>query len=170
MRTADLAAVAFVQRECFPPPLLEGEAIYAVRLANCPDTSWVIDDEYGVCAYLVGYRSTLGKIAALGGAFAHVAEADCLYLHDLSVTKRARGQGLPARLLEHAADHARARRLASLALTAVLDTPDYWRRHGFETFTELDLHESATLAAYGVPALYMTRAVSPSRMAAPLQS
>ena len=160
MCTADLPAVTSIQRACYPTPLLEAAATYAGRLANCPDTSWVAADTQGVCGYLVGYHSRLGQVAALDGLYHHAAIPDCLYLHDMAVHPRVRGQGVAQLLLAEAQTHTHRQGFAVMALTAVLDTPSYWRRRGFEDFAALDAAARTTLGGYGVPARYLVRRIA----------
>ncbi|MFT3906929.1 MAG: GNAT family N-acetyltransferase [Steroidobacteraceae bacterium] len=157
MCTADLPAVTSIQQACYPTALREAVATCAGRLANCPDTSWVAADAQGVCGYLDGYRSRLGQVAALDGLYHHAAVADCLYLHDLAVHPRVRSQGVAQSLLAAAELHAHRQGLGVMALTAVLDTPAYWHRRGFEDCAALAANAQATLEGYGVPARYLVR-------------
>lgn len=156
MRTADLGAVAEIQAQCYPPQMNEAPGLLAARLAACPDTAWVavdvVTDAPG--AYLVGYRTLLGKVSPLGSDFAHHARPDGLYLHDLAIGPALRGQGVAQRLVDHARAQAAGWGLAGLALVSVNDTVAFWRGQGFET-APVTPQGQAALDTYWGTAVYM---------------
>ena len=105
-------------------------------------------------AYLVGYRTLLGEVSPLGAAFAHHAQADGLYLHDLAIGRALRGRGVAQSLVAHARAQAQAWRLAGLALVSVNDTVAFWQGQGFAV-AEVTSQGQAALATYTGRAVYM---------------
>jgi len=156
----DIASVVRIQSDCYLPGNLESEAVIRARLASAPDTAWVAEVDDAVCAYLVGYRSGLGQVGALGDGFEPAKAPDCLYLHDLAVGPQARGLGLGPRLVAHALSQARREGLAWAALVSVQGSQDFWRQRGFAASQLDDPVQALALSTYvGEPACYMTQAV-----------
>lgn len=156
MRPGDLQAIAEIQAQCYPPEMNEPPDLLAARLAACPDTAWVAVDAAtgGPGAYLVGYRTLLGKVSPLGAAFEHHAQPDGLYLHDLAIGRALRGQGVAQTLVAHAREQASRRALAGLALVSVNDTVAFWRGQGFEV-AHVSPEGQAALGTYWGTAVYM---------------
>lgn len=132
MLGSDVSAMLVVQAQCYEPAMNEPAEVLLARHDACPDTAWVALDAQGqVAAYLVAYRSCLGKPTPLGHAFEHAPDADVLYLHDLAIGVVLRGQGVAQQLVSHARAQARTMGLRGLALVSVNDTVGFWQRMGF---------------------------------------
>ncbi len=153
----DIAAVLAIQAESYAEALLESAEIIRQRLASFPDLAWGAEDAEGVCAYLFGYRSRAGKVTPLDGVFAEPEASDCLYLHDLAVSRRAAGRGIGPALVQRLLEHGRASRLKYSALVSVQDSQAFWSRLGYATARELEHSQQRNLDSYGVPAVYMVR-------------
>lgn len=133
MQAADVPAMLAVQAQCYEPAMNEPGEVLLARFEACPDTAWVAVAPTGeVGAYLVAYRSHLGKVTPLGHAFAHAPGADVLYLHDLAIGTALRGQGVAQQLLGHARAQAAQQGLRGLALVSVNGTVAFWQRMGFQ--------------------------------------
>jgi predicted N-acetyltransferase YhbS len=155
MQLEDVPAMLAVQRECYPLDMNEPAEVFQARFQACPDTAWVALDALGqVGAYLVAYRSCLGKVTPLGQAFEHASPADSLYLHDLAIGQALRGQGLAQRLVGHARGQARVSGLSALSLVSVNGTSPFWQRMGFE-LAPVTADSAQALNSYVQPALYM---------------
>ncbi len=62
-----------------------------------------------------------------------------LMVRYLAIPSELRGQGLGSRMLEMAQDHALSRSCRGLWLdTFSFQAPDFYRRHGFESFGQID--------------------------------
>ena len=157
MMPDDVRAVLAVQAECYVSALIEDASSIRARLAASPDSAWVVEDDAGVCADLVAYRSTVGKVTPLGGAFDVADVPATLYLHDLAVARRARGRGVAQALLRLAGALARAEGLAHSSLVAVQASREFWQRHGYAVVSELDPRQFANLESYGGQAYYMVK-------------
>jgi ribosomal protein S18 acetylase RimI-like enzyme len=155
MRLDDLPSVAAIQATAYPPHFLEDEATLQARLNDFPDTAWVAQGPSGVCAYLVAYRSVLGKVTPLGAHFESPLGADCLYLHDLAVSATAAGQGLGPLLVQHALAMARREGLAASALVSVQGSQGFWRRMAYQAQRLDDPQQQAHLASYPGTGVYM---------------
>jgi ribosomal protein S18 acetylase RimI-like enzyme len=156
MLGSDVPAMLEVQAQCYEPAMNESAEVLLARHEACPDTAWVALDAQGpVAAYLVAYRSCLGKPTPLGHAFEHVPDADVLYLHDLAIGATLRGQGVAQQMVLHARVQARAMGLRGLALVSVNDTVGFWQRMGFE-IAQADAISELALNTYPGHARYMT--------------
>jgi len=125
----------------------------------CPHLAWVAEDVEGVCGYLFAYPSRLGKVTPLDGEFHSDGEADCLYLHDLAVARRAAGRGIGPALVRHNLKQASSIRLRYSALVSVQDSTGFWSRLGYQAHDELEPPQAGNLASYQIPAVYMVRSL-----------
>lgn len=155
MQANDVPAVLAIQAECYAPHLNESEAVIRHRLDTTPDTAWVLAVAGEVAAYLVGYRSQLGKITPLGRRFENPPVPDCLYLHDLAVSRRLRGTGIAATLVQKTHDFARAECLDHLALVSVQGSRRFWERLGYRSPETLSPEQTEALESYKTPCQYM---------------
>lgn len=159
MREHDIAAVLAIQEESYSDQLLENAEIIRQRLLSFPELAWVAEDAHGVCAYLFGYRSRAGKVTPLDAPFAEPDAPDCLYLHDLAVSSRAAGHGIGPALVQRLLEQGHASRLKYSALVSVQDSQSFWNRLGYAAEEALDSAQQHNLASYGVPAVYMVKAL-----------
>lgn len=156
MTADDVTAVLAIQAECYVPEMNEAATVIRGRLQSSPDSAWVLEDAQGVAAYLVAYRSVLGKVTALGAGFAPAAVPDTLYLHDLAVAKRARGTRAGAVLVEQAWVMARREALAYSALVSVQNSRAFWTQLGYRLTDTLHPRQAEHLASYSTECGYMT--------------
>ena len=157
MKADDLPAVLEIQTECYPPVMNESLATIHARLQTSPGSAWVSEDRKGVSAYLMAYRSIIGKITPLGGAFKVPDKSNCLYLHDLAISSRARGTGLGRLLVGHAWQAAGMDGLEYSALVSVQDSAAFWKNLGYTPVDALDPEQRNHLASYVGPNCYMAR-------------
>ena len=153
----DVPALTSLQTECYGPEMQEDEATIRDRFLLAPDSAWVAEDENGVCAYLVGYPSAVGKVTPLNGLFNVVPNSDTLYLHDLSVANRCKGQGVGKALVQFACQQAEADGCSYSALVSVQGSRPFWERLGYAEWTGLDPVQQANLSTYYGPSFYMVR-------------
>lgn len=160
MLPADLAAVLAVQAAAYPPAFNEDAATFGQRLAAAPECAWVAEGTGGICAYLVGYRSQLGKITPLGGDFSPQPVGNCLYLHDLAVNPHVAGNGIGIKLVETAWFSAGQTGLSHSALVALPAASAFWLRLGYQPHNALDSAQQAHLASYPDNVSYMVKTLS----------
>lgn len=153
----DLPGLLTVQRACYGDGYIESAAVYARRLANPAQCSWVIEHAGRICAYLAAYDSVQGKVTPLHGDFEAADPPDTLYLHDLAVLPELAGQGLARALLMPLWSSAAARGLARSALVAVPGSHSFWERQGYAAHPLRDARQRLHLSAYGEGAHYMER-------------
>ena len=160
MTAADLDAVAALALVAFPDHY-EGRDCFANRLALYPRGCLVLDGpgrsgEAAAAGYMVAYPWRAGEAPALNTLVdALPAGADLVYLHDLALHPRVRGQGWSRPAVERLADDSRAAGWPALALVAVNDAAPFWARHGFAV--EESPAMTRKLASYGPGARYMVR-------------
>jgi ribosomal protein S18 acetylase RimI-like enzyme len=157
MTEDDIPALHRIQAECYSPMMQEDDATLRGRLRLAPDTAWVAEDEVGVCAYLVGYRSRVGKVTPLNGLFDIPANADALYLHDLAVSGRCKGRGVGTALVQAACRQAEEEGLAYSALVSVQGSRAFWQGLGYAVWEDPGPVVQASLDTYEGPAYYMVK-------------
>lgn len=155
MTRADVPDVLRVQTGCYRPSMLESEAAIHARLKTAPDLSWVVEVNGCISAYLVAYRSQLGKLGALGAPFDIVPNPDSLYLHDLAVDPACKGRGLGLSLVRMALEKASGENLAYSSLVSVQSSRDFWERQGYAIWSGIDVRQAAHLRTYPGQAWYM---------------
>ncbi len=157
MQAQDLPAVLAIQAECFDATTCESDAAFASKLAASPSTCFVAARGAAVLAYLVALPADSQQPPALNGAQCQLpAQPDCLYLHDLSVARQARGTGVAAALIDQFWACMQARGLLRACLTAVNDSSAYWARRGFQVMPAAGPLD-ARIASYGTGARYMMK-------------
>ncbi|TBO30253.1 GNAT family N-acetyltransferase [Aquabacterium lacunae] len=155
MQADDVPAMLAVQAQCYPPHMNEPADVLLARWQACGDTAWVACDAQGqVAAYLVAYRSVWGKVSPLGQAFAHAAQPEVLYLHDLAIGQALRGQGAAQALVAAARQLAQAQALQGSTLVSVNGSLAFWQRLGWQVMS-LEAAGQRALATYADDAVYM---------------
>lgn len=158
MQSTDLPAVIKLQDRCYAAELFEPADVVVNRFKNCAETCWVALYQDKLWGYLFTYPSIAGKVGALAEDFMPVADADCLYLHDMAVSSDARGQGVARALLQQAEQYALAQHFQTLALVAVQNSTSYWQQRGFEPLAEISEEQQLLLASYpGQNAQYLQK-------------
>lgn len=157
MTAADLPAVMAIQAACYTELVPESQASLEAKRAASPSTCWVAVCDGTVVGYLFALPWTAGQPPALDARTCELPRApDCLYLHDLSVSPRARGGGTGRALVEAFMGHLALLGLARAALVAVQDSVPYWERFGFRV-AALAAQRQAALNTYGRAVAYMER-------------
>lgn len=160
MQHNDLAAVIRLQDLCYHDDLFESPDVVQQRFMRHPQSCWVAVYKDKLWGYLFTYPSKVGRVNPLGAEFPQYANADCLYLHDVAVSRDARGQGVASALIEQAKSYADELHLPYLALVAVQNSVDFWQQQGFSLFEPLTSDIEAALATYqGESAFYLTAEV-----------
>lgn len=161
MQQNDLAAVIRLQDVCYNDDLYEPPEVVHQRLMRHPQSCWVAVYKDKLWGYLFTYPSKVGRVNPLGAEFPQYAHADCLYLHDVAVSRDARGQGVASALVNHAKAYAAELRLPFLALVAVQNSVDFWQQQGFSLYQPLTAEITSALSTYqGESAFYLTAEVS----------
>jgi ribosomal protein S18 acetylase RimI-like enzyme len=157
MQECDLPAVLQVQAECFDAVTRESQRSFLAKLAASPSTCFVAVQGSTVAGYLIAVPADSRSPPVLNAdCFEIPSDPDCLYLHDLSVSPRARGSGVAEALVEAFLSRLKQLGFTQARLTAVNDSADYWARHGFEIAAPSG-PAMDRIATYGEGARYMVR-------------
>ena len=158
---ADIQAIAAIQDSCYDDALYEEDALMSRRLAAQPQSCWVAENRaQEVLAYLLSYPSLDNKVAPLGSDFPVYKAPQLLYLHDMAVSPKARGQALAPALLACAEQYARKIGFNCLALVAVQGSVPYWQKQGFTLVPLDEPTQLQALASYiGQNACYMKKSL-----------
>lgn len=156
MRPTDIDAVVEVARLSFPDHF-EDRACFQNRLALYPRGCFVLaDGEAPGQGYLIAYPWRADNAPPLNTVIEGLpAEPALIYLHDLALHPQARGGGVTGAVVERLAEQAAGDGWPAIALVAVNDAVNFWRRHGFEAQAAPGM--AAKLASYGADARYMVR-------------
>ena len=157
LQAAHVAGLMQVQEACYGAQYMESATVYEGRVASAAQCSWVAVQGGLVLAYAAAYRSQLGSVTPLHGAFAGSAAPDTLYLHDMAVHPDCAGQGLASALLAALWQSAAAWSPAYAALVSVQGSQDYWQRKGFALYDGLAPGNAQALRSYGEDAVYMVQ-------------
>lgn len=157
MEQNDVPSVLLIQSACYLPITVENEQVIRCRLNDFPDTAWVVEIENTLCAYLVAYRSVMGKLTPLDHNFEISQKPNNLYLHDLAVLPHFKNQKLGSQLVELACKSALDERLLYSSLVSVQGTHKFWQKLGYEVIKELDATQISVLRTYHPPAFYMVK-------------
>ncbi|MEG0920492.1 MAG: GNAT family N-acetyltransferase [Comamonas sp.] len=164
LQLADLQGLMQVQEACYGSEYMEAVEVYADRMASGAQCSWVAVQGDQVLAYLAAYRSRLGCVTPLHGAFVNYVAPDTLYLHDMAVHPDCTGQGLANALLAALWRGAAVWSPAYSALVSVQGSQAYWQRKGYAPYSALAPADAAALRSYGDDAVYMVQHYRAERM------
>jgi GNAT superfamily N-acetyltransferase len=148
LSVTDVPQLMLVQQNCYSEELVESATVMTHRVSEFFQTCWgyFVDDQ--LAGYLLAYPSMLGRITPLAAAFPLYQNPDCLYLHDMAISRDFRGQSLAPALLAHATNEAKKLGLGALALVAVQGAEGYWAKQGFAKLTPVSAEQQATLDTY----------------------
>lgn len=138
------------------PGLPERREVFEEKLRLFPAGCFALEAAGALVGYAISHPWRLYGVPPLDAFLERLPAApDCLYLHDVAVTRDARGHGAARQLIERLERVARAAGFSAIALTSVYGSDALWRKMGFEAVSKPNLaHE---LKSYGGGALYMIR-------------
>lgn len=161
MTTADLPTVSVIAaavHEDYP----EDDAVFAERLALFPAGCRIALRDGAAVGYAITHPGVVGAPPPLNRLLGGLPpRPDCYYIHDVALTKAARGLGLGRMLTDEAEALARELGLPLLALAATPLAADYWLKLGFAEGMGSE-RAAAALAAYGGGMRYLVRSVPPA--------
>lgn len=141
----DVPAIDALGTKSYPANYFEGHEAFASKILNNPDTCWVVTVDGYVVGYIIAFPYVVGLSYPIRETYTPVEAPDCLYIHDLCVNTLFRGLKLGQKLVEKVLEH---NAFQTFALTAVLDSHQFWGRFGFTT--------AHTVNYCGLTARYMT--------------
>jgi predicted N-acetyltransferase YhbS len=158
MAAADIPAVLEIQAICYTELTPESDASLHAKLRASQATCFIASIEGAVVGYLISLPWESSNPPALNAETCRLPRSpDCLYLHDLAVTRSARKLRTGHALVEAFLAQLRASGLGRASLVAVQGSAPYWERYGFRAVPPSGPLK-AKLATYGDSVLYMERA------------
>jgi ribosomal protein S18 acetylase RimI-like enzyme len=157
MVDADLSAVKRLA-DIIHPAFPESAAVFANRLALCPDGCEVLDGGDGLKGYVLSHPWLDRSPPPLDAVLAPVTTPTTYYIHDLALLPETRGSGAGTAIVGILAARTRTLNLPNMTLVAVNNSVHFWQRQGF-TVTD-DAALEAKLASYGDQARFMTRVLT----------
>ena len=157
MAAADIPAVLEIQAVCYTELTPESDASLHAKLRASQATCFIASIEGAVVGYLISLPWESSNPPALNAETCRLPRSpDCLYLHDLAVTRSARKLGAGRALVEAFLTRLRDSGLGRASLVAVQSSAPYWERYGFRAVPQSEPLK-AKLATYGEGVLYMER-------------
>lgn len=155
MTTIDIPAVLEIQAACYTAVTRESEVSLHAKLSASQSTCFIASLEGDTVGYLISLPWASSNPPALNAETCRLPHSpDCLYLHDLAVTPRARKSGTGRALVEAFLTRLRDSGLGRASLVAVQSSAPYWERYGFRAVAQSRLLK-ARLSTYGEDAAYM---------------
>lgn len=154
----DVDAICEIERQAHPY-LSERAEVHAEKIALFGEGCGILAEGSSILGYAIAYPWRVDDIPAtdvLLGALPD--EADCIFIHDVTLLPQARGRGAGKTFVERASALARTRELRWLALVSVYGTHTLWGGMGFAIQEASRFSEA--LKPYGQTARYMRRLAS----------
>ena len=165
MIAADLPAVMTIQVASHSMATVESRESLQAKLTTSPSTCLIASLEDSVVGYLISLPWEFANPPLLNAPTCQLpASPNCLHLHDLAVTPRARQFGAGLTLVQALLAQVKTRNLERASLISVRGSAPYWRRHGFRAVPQSEPLK-AILATYGDGVVYMERALDPPHAA-----
>ena len=159
MTAADLPAVMDIQAACHTMATVESKQSLQAKLSASPSTCLIAQLDRSVVGYLISLPWEFASPPVLNAPTCQLpASPNCLHLHDLAVTPRARQFGAGRTLVQAALAQVKTQQLKRASLISIRDSAPFWRRHGFRTVLQSEPLK-AVLSTYGDGVVYMERAL-----------
>ncbi|WP_219590099.1 GNAT family N-acetyltransferase [Aeromonas salmonicida] len=151
-RANDWPTIMAIQDECYQQLDPEPLEVMSNKADLAPDCCWVAEYQGKVLGYLLCHPWQAHQPPSLSVRMQTLEGNDEFYLHDLAVSKQARGKGVGQLLLETALTFASEEGYEHMGLVAVQGAARFWHKQGFvPAATPKPLNE------YGEGAVYMRR-------------
>ncbi len=156
MELTDFDSIMEIQSLCFSGGLPEQRASLLAKFHASPASCFVIvADDNSVVSYLFAVPWVSHQPPALDQLDCNLpSQANCLYLHDLSVHPKARGHQLGDRLVKVAFAKAKEFGFTQCCLVAVQESKQFWARHGFAP-VQVNVDLANKISTYGEGAHFM---------------
>lgn len=149
---SDLETLLEIQKIAFPD-FQERPTVFRNRLELCGAGFCVAEEKGAVRGYMISHPWRRCAPPVLDTVLEGMPkDANCYYIHDLSLLPEARGRGASRLLIDAARRQACDMGLPVIGLTAVGGSSVFWKRHGFRP---AETAAAEVLAGYGGEAVYM---------------
>lgn len=160
LRPQDISAALNLQRETYPPFLMEEEDVFLSRINLAASYCFAAKHRGELLGYLLAHGWKHQSPPPLGTVLVDGARSEVLFIHDLAVSSSHRGLGVGQGLIARAFELAAQDGLRRAELIAVEGAADYWRRLDFAEGT-VSGELSEKLSTYGTLARWMARDIPP---------
>jgi len=145
----ELDSILNIQQHCYSGAFLESRESFAEKLSISRHCLGLTNNGE-LIAYAIALPWTHLKELKLNSVGASESPStDCLYIHDIAVLPRYRGNGFAELLMRRLAKHACLAGLSWIDLVAVQDSSPRWARMGF-------VSSDLSVGSYGVDSTAMT--------------
>lgn len=160
MQEDDLPLVIEIAAQLHPT-YPEDDQIYAERLALYPEGCLIFEVNRNAVGYAISHPWLHRQAPALNSLLqALPARSSTYYIHDVAILPAARGLGAVQQLLSDLLPVVKSNGLSSMSLTAVNNSLDLWKRHGFTEIDDPALQKK--LHTYDLAAKFLSRNITAS--------
>ena len=146
----DVPFVLEVQSESYGETYIEDERVFIQMISVYPQGCLKVNVDGFFASYVFFHPYHNNMVKPLDSPLVLTGTEDCMYLHDLAVHRSYRRMGLTKILMEEVDNKTRKAGFSLQALTAVQNSHNFWRKHGFRIEREIESYG-------GSPAYYMKR-------------
>ena len=153
----DAPAIVKVQEACYGPSLIEPDRALLSKMLLFSMGAWGCFSDGELVAYMICIPAAGDEVVPWGHPTTSLpSRPDRLYIHDLAVRPKYRGQGIASELVRKAEGIASWFGHRYLALVSVQGTERFWTGQGFEPVREQEY-------VPGVPSTYMIKPMGDER-------
>lgn len=150
IQTLDWPTILEIQAECYQDFEPESLEVLQSKTNIIDDSCFVIEHHQQIVGYCLAHPWQSLQPPSLDQVISAHASPDCLYLHDMAISAKARGLGAGTFAIQHLFQLTQQLGYQKMALIAVQGADKYWQKFGFEVITI-----EKSLRCYTDDAVYM---------------
>ena len=122
--------------EIYPSNYYEGRESFKSKIIGYPKGCFLARIYKEVLGYIISFPYVLNEVYPINEHYTETLEPNCLYIHDLCVSKNHRGEGIAKALVEKVFEN----QLSPKALVSVLNSERFWNKFGFVSQNTFDYY------------------------------
>jgi ribosomal protein S18 acetylase RimI-like enzyme len=120
----------------YPSNYYEGQESFKSKIIGYPRGCYLARKDKQVVGYIISFPYVLNEVYPINEHYAETLEPNCLYIHDLCVSKDHRGEGIAKALVAKTIDN----ELSPKALVSVMKSERFWHKFGFISQRSFDYY------------------------------
>lgn len=156
----DIDQILSIQKEAYQDHLIEDKNAFLDKIVKYHDFCIGVFFEGCLLAYLCSVPCDDLSLPTFNDPSIKVCDNPTfLYIHDLAVSKKARGKNLSQILLDDLSVKAQQNNLSLLKLISVQNTSSFWEKHDFVRLVQFNPIVSQKLLSFGDDAVMMVKTI-----------